>query len=439
MSKIIKIIGREIIDSRGHPTVEAEVHLKGGFIGISSSPSGASKGSLESLELRDYDKSRFLGQGVKKAVNSINKYISPLLIGKNAIYQSDLDKMMIDLDGTDNKINLGSNAILAVSFALAKSASMSRKIPLYSHIADINNTPKNFTMPLPMMNIINGGAHANNNIDIQEFMIQPIKAKNIKEAIRIGSEIFHNLFYILKKRKMYTGVGDEGGFSPKLSSNEEAILLIKEAIEISGYKIGKEITIAIDCAASGLFEKKTNLYKLKNENKIFNYKEFTHYLEYLTNKYPIVSIEDGLHEKDWKGFSYQTKILGNKIQLVGDDLFVTNINLLKKGIKKNIVNSIIIKPNQIGTLTETLNTIKMAKKYGYATIISHRSGETEDTTIADLSVGTAAGQIKTGSISRSERVAKYNQLIRIEENLKNKAPFNGILEIKNNKNFKFNK
>ncbi|MFI4853314.1 MAG: phosphopyruvate hydratase [Candidatus Makana argininalis] len=439
MSKIIKIIGREIIDSRGNPTVEAEVHVQGGFIGISSSPSGASKGSLEAWELRDCDNSRFLGKGVKKAVNSINKYISPLLIGKNAIYQSDLDKMMIDLDGTDNKKNLGANAILAVSFALAKSASMSRNIPLFSHIADLNNTPNEFSIPLPMMNIINGGVHSDNNLDIQEFMIQPIKAKNIKEAIRIGSEIFHNLYYILKKRKMYTGVGDEGGFSPNLSSNEEALLLIKESIEISGYKIGKEVTIAIDCAASELFDFNTNLYKLKNENKIFNYKEFTNYLTDLTNKYPIVSIEDGLYEKDWKGFSYLTKKLGNKIQIVGDDLFATNINLLEKGIKKKVANAIIIKANQIGSLTETLNTIQKAKKYGYSTIISHRSGETEDTTIADLSVGTSAGQIKTGSISRTDRVAKYNQLIRIEEHLKYKANYNGILEIQNNKNFKFNK
>ncbi|MFI4847296.1 MAG: phosphopyruvate hydratase [Candidatus Makana argininalis] len=439
MAKIVKIIGREIIDSRGNPTVEAEVHLKGGFIGISSVPSGASKGSLEALELRDCDNTRFLGKGVKKAVNSINKYIYPSLIGKNAIYQSDLDKIMIDLDGTDNKMNLGANAILAVSFALAKAAALSKNIPLYSHIADLNETPNKFTIPLPMMNIINGGVHSDNNIDIQEFMIQPIKAKSIKEAIRIGSEIFHNLYYILKKRNMYTGVGDEGGFSPNLSSNEEAILLIKEAIEISGYKTGKEVTIAIDCAASELFDINNNLYKLKNENKNFNYKEFTNYLENLTKKYPIVSIEDGLHEKDWIGFSYQTKKLGKKIQLVGDDLFSTNINILKKGIKNKIVNAIIIKANQIGSLTETLNTIKIAKKHGYATIISHRSGETEDTIIADLSVGTSSGQIKTGSMSRSERVAKYNQLIRIEENLKNKAIYNGVLEVKNNKNFKFSK
>ncbi|MGK2896949.1 MAG: phosphopyruvate hydratase [Candidatus Makana argininalis] len=439
MSKIIKIIGREIIDSRGNPTVEAEVHLQGGFIGISSSPSGASKGSLEALELRDGDNSRFLGKGVSNAVHSINKYISQLLIGKNAIYQSDLDKMMIELDGTDNKMNLGANAILAVSFALAKSAAISRNIPLYEHIADLNNTPNKFTMPLPMMNIINGGVHSDNNIDIQEFMIQPVKAKNIKEAIRMGSEIFHNLYYILKKRKMYTGVGDEGGFAPNLSSNEEALLLIQESIEASGYKIGTEVTIAIDCAASELFDLNTNLYYLKNENKIYNYKEFTNYLENLTNKYPIVSIEDGLYEQDWKGFSYLTKTLGKKIQLVGDDLFATNINLLQKGIKNNIANAIIIKANQIGSLTETLNTIKIAKKYGYSTIISHRSGETEDTIIADLSVGTSSGQIKTGSISRTDRVAKYNQLIRIEEYLQDKAIYNGILEIKNNKNFKFNK
>ncbi len=431
MSKIIKVIAREIIDSRGNPTVESEVHLEGGFIGLASSPSGASTGLLEALELRDENKNRFMGKGVKKAVLLINKEISNALKDKNAKNQSDIDQTMIDLDGTINKSKLGANAILSVSLAVAKAAASSKGMPLYQHIAEINNTPGVFSMPLPMINIINGGKHANNNIDIQEFMIQPISAKNIKEAIQIGCEIFHALGSLLKEKRMSTTVGDEGGYAPNLKSNEEALNIIQDAIQKTKYKLGKDVTLAIDCAASELYNKNYQKYELKGENVHFSSKEFTHYLEKLSNKYPIISIEDGQDESDWKGFLYQTKKLGHKIQLVGDDLFVTNTNILKKGIQKGIANSILIKLNQIGTLTETLSAINMAKKANYSVIISHRSGETEDTSIADLSVGTAAGQIKTGSMSRSDRTSKYNQLIRIEEILgKKNAPFHGLKEIK---------
>lgn len=430
MSKIIKIIGREIIDSRGNPTVEAEVHLEGGVVGLAAAPSGASTGSREALELRDYDESRYLGKGVTKAVCAVNGLIAEALTGKDAKDQAMIDALMINLDGTENKSKFGANAILAVSLAAAKAAATSKGIPLYEHIAELNGTPRKFSMPLPMMNIINGGKHADNNVDIQEFMIQPISAKTIKDAIRMGSEVFHNLADVLKNKGMNTTVGDEGGYAPNLESNTAALTYIKEAVEKSGYILGKDITLAIDCAASEFFEESTGNYNLKGEGKIFTSQEFTHYLKDLTKQYPIVSIEDGLHESDWDGFAYQTKILGNKIQLVGDDLFVTNTKILKEGIDKGIANSILIKFNQIGSLTETMATIRMAKNAGYTTIISHRSGETEDATIADLAVGTAAGQIKTGSISRSERVAKYNQLIRIEEVLGSRAPFNGLKEVK---------
>ncbi|QCI21704.1 phosphopyruvate hydratase [Buchnera aphidicola (Hyadaphis tataricae)] len=424
MSKIINIIAREIIDSRGNPTVESEVHLEGGFVGLASSPSGASTGALEAIELRDGNKKRFFGMGVMKAVSLINDKISKSLKNKNAKDQKYIDNIMIDLDGTINKSRLGANAILSVSLAVAKAAALSKGIPLYKHIAEINNTPDIFSMPMPMINIINGGKHANNNIDIQEFMIQPIGAKNIKEAIRMGSEIFHALGSVLKSRKMSTTVGDEGGYAPNLSANEEAFDIIQDAIYKTEYKLGEDVKFAIDCAASELYNKKDKIYQLKGEHKNFSSKEFTHYLEKLSNKYPIVSIEDGQDESDWQGFAYQTKILGKKIQLVGDDLFVTNTKILKKGIDNNIANAILIKLNQIGTLTETLDAINMAKQYNYNNIISHRSGETEDAYIADLSVGTSAGQIKTGSMSRSDRTAKYNQLIRIEETLgTNNAPF----------------
>ncbi|AFP85709.1 phosphopyruvate hydratase [secondary endosymbiont of Heteropsylla cubana] len=430
MSKIVKIIGREIIDSRGNPTVEAEVHLENGFVGLAASPSGASTGSREALELRDGDKSRFLGKGVIKAVEAINGPIAKALFGKDAKDQSTLDTLIIELDGTENKSKFGANATIAVSLASAKAAAVSKGLPLYAHIADLNGTPNKFSMPLPMMNILNGGKHANNNVDIQEFMIQPVSANNIKEAVRIGAEVFYSLATVLKKKGMSTAVGDEGGYAPNLESNAAALFIIREAVEKAGYLLGKDITLAIDCAASELFEESTGYYNLKGEGKSFTSKEFTHYLKDLVKQYPIVSIEDGVHESDWEGFHYQTKILGDKIQLVGDDVFVTNTRILKNGIEKELGNSILIKFNQIGTLTETLLAIRMAKDAGYTTIISHRSGETEDATIADLAVGTAAGQIKTGSMSRSDRVAKYNQLIRIEEILGIRAPFNGLREVK---------
>lgn len=430
MSKIVKVIGREIIDSRGNPTVEAEVHLEGGFVGMAAAPSGASTGSREALELRDGDKSRFLGKGVLKAVAAVNGPIAEAIIGKDAKDQANIDQIMIELDGTENKSKFGANAILAVSLANAKAAAAAKGMPLYAHIAELNGTPGKYSMPLPMMNIINGGEHADNNVDIQEFMIQPVGAKTLKEAVRIGSEVFHNLAKVLKAKGMNTAVGDEGGYAPNLESNAAALAAIKEAVEKAGYVLGKDVTLAMDCAASEFYNKETGMYELKGEGKSFTSNEFTHYLEGLIKEYPIVSIEDGLDESDWDGFAYQTKVMGDKLQLVGDDLFVTNTKILKEGIEKGIANSILIKFNQIGSLTETLAAIKMAKDAGYTAVISHRSGETEDATIADLAVGTAAGQIKTGSMSRSDRVAKYNQLIRIEEALGAAAPFNGLKEVK---------
>ncbi|MFS1539161.1 MAG: phosphopyruvate hydratase [Candidatus Phlomobacter fragariae] len=430
MSKIVKVIGREIIDSRGNPTVEAEVHLEGGFVGLAAAPSGASTGSREALELRDGDKARFLGKGVLKAVAAVNGPIADALIGQDAKDQANIDKIMIELDSTENKSKFGANAILAVSLANAKAASAAKGMPLYEHIAELNGTPGKFSMPLPMMNIINGGEHADNNVDIQEFMIQPVGAKSLKEAVRMGSEVFHHLAKVLKAKGMNTAVGDEGGYAPNLESNAAALAAIKEAVEAAGYALGKDITLAMDCAASEFYNQETGNYELKGEGKTFTSQEFTHYLEELTKQYPIVSIEDGLNESDWEGFAYQTKVLGDKIQLVGDDLFVTNTKILREGLEKGIANSILIKFNQIGTLTETLAAIKMAKDAGYTAVISHRSGETEDATIADLAVGTAVGQIKTGSMSRSDRVAKYNQLIRIEEALGKKVPFYGLKEVK---------
>ncbi|MFM2480216.1 phosphopyruvate hydratase [Celerinatantimonas sp. YJH-8] len=429
MANIVKVIGREIIDSRGNPTVEAEVHLEGGFVGMAAAPSGASTGSREALELRDGDKSRFMGKGVLKAVGAVNGPIAEALIGKDAEDQANIDKIMIDLDGTENKSNFGANAILAVSLASAKAAAAAKGMPLYEHISVLNGTHGKYSMPLPMMNILNGGEHADNNVDIQEFMIQPVGAKTLREALRIGSEVFHNLAKVLKGRGLNTAVGDEGGFAPNLASNAEALAVIKEAVAAAGYVLGKDITLAMDCASSEFYNKETGKYELKGEGKTFTSEEFTHYLEELTKEYPIVSIEDGQDESDWDGFAYQTKVLGDKIQLVGDDLYVTNTKIFKEGIEKGIANSILIKFNQIGSLTETLAAIKMAKDAGYTAVISHRSGETEDSTIADLAVGTAAGQIKTGSMSRSDRIAKYNQLIRIEEALGEKAPFNGLKEV----------
>lgn len=428
MSKIIHIIGREIIDSRGNPTVEAEVHLEGGFIGRAAAPSGASTGSREALELRDGDQQRYLGKGVLTAVSHINGAIRTALLGQDASQQQQIDALMIELDGTENKSKLGANAILAVSLANAKAAALANNMPLYAWIAQLNGTPGQFSMPLPMMNIINGGEHADNNVDIQEFMIQPVGAKNIKQALQMGAEIFHHLKKVLSSQGMNTAVGDEGGFAPNLGSNADALEAIKEATQAAGYTLGKDVTLAMDCAASEFFE--DGQYHLKGEGRVYSSHEFTHYLGSLCEQYPIVSIEDGLDESDWDGFAYQTQQLGSKIQLVGDDLFVTNTKILAEGIRKGIVNSILIKFNQIGSLTETLAAIKMAKDAGYTAVISHRSGETEDATIADLAVGTCAGQIKTGSMSRSDRVAKYNQLIRIEEQLGEQAPYHGLTEVK---------
>lgn len=435
MSNIVKVLGREIMDSRGNPTVEAEVHLADGSIGMAAAPSGASTGSREALELRDGDKARYLGKGVLKAVAAVNGPIADALAGKNAIAQAELDQIMIDLDGTENKAKFGANAILAVSLAAAKAAAVSKKVPLYAHIADLNGTPGVYSMPLPMMNIINGGEHADNSVDIQEFMIQPVGAKNFREGLRMGAEVFHSLAKVLKADGHSTAVGDEGGFAPNLPSNAAALAAIKVAVANAGYVLGKDITLAMDCAASEFYNKETGNYELTGEGKTFTAEEFNYFLEGLVKDYPIVSIEDGLDESDWVGFKHQTELLGDKIQLVGDDLFVTNTKILKRGIDEGITNSILIKFNQIGSLTETLAAIKMAKDAGFTAVISHRSGETEDSTIADLAVGTAAGQIKTGSLSRSDRVAKYNQLLRIEEALGSKAPYRGLAEVKGTFNF----
>ncbi len=420
-----------MLDSRGNPTVFAEVSLECGAVASAFAPSGASTGSREALELRDGDKTRYLGKGVLKAVEHINTTIKKLLIGKDATAQRDIDQLMIDEDGTENKTVLGANAILAVSLAVAKAAAVSKKIPLYQHIADINGTPGHYSMPMPMMNIINGGEHADNNVDIQEFMVQPVAAKSFAEALRVGAEIFHALKKILSAKGLSTAVGDEGGFAPNLSSNAEAVAIIKEAVGAAGYELGKDVTLALDCAASEFYE--NGQYNLKGEGKIFTAQGFTDYLGELCEQYPIVSIEDGQDESDWDGWKYQTEKLGNKIQLVGDDLFVTNTKILKRGIDTNIANSILIKFNQIGSLSETLDAIKMAQAAGYTVVISHRSGETEDTTIADLAVATAAGQIKTGSLCRSDRVAKYNRLLYIEAEInaaKGTAPYNGGAELK---------
>jgi enolase len=434
MANISKIIAREIMDSRGNPTVEADVYLTSGAWGRAAAPSGASTGSREALELRDGDKSRYLGKGVLRAVNAINGDIQAALFDKNALQQAEIDQIMIDLDGTENKEKLGANAILAVSLANAKAAAMEKKVQLFEHIADLNGTSGQYSLPLPMMNIINGGEHADNNVDIQEFMIQPVGAKSFKEGLRMGAEIFHALKKVLSAKGMNTAVGDEGGFAPNLSSNAEALAVIKEATIAAGYQLGQDVTLAMDCAASEFYDANANngqgIYDLKGEGKQFTADQFSDFLASLCEEYPIVSIEDGLDESDWDGFAYQTKLLGDKVQIVGDDLFVTNTKILARGIEQGIGNSILIKFNQIGSLTETLAAIKMAKDAGFTAVISHRSGETEDATIADLAVGTAAGQIKTGSLCRSDRVAKYNQLLRIEEYLADKAIFNGLSEVK---------
>ena len=428
MSNISKIIAREIMDSRGNPTVEADVYLESGAWGRACAPSGASTGSREALELRDGDKSRYLGKGVLKAVAAINDKINPALLGKDALAQSEIDRIMIDLDGTENKVVLGANAILAVSLANAKAAAMAKGVQLFEHIADLNGTPGQYSLPLPMMNILNGGEHADNNVDIQEFMVQPVGAESFSEALRMGAEIFHQLKKELSAQGLNTAVGDEGGFAPNLASNEDALKVIETAVAAAGYEMNKDVTLALDCASSEFY--KDGVYDLSGEGKQFDSEGFAGYLAELSGRYPIVSIEDGLDESDWAGWKILTDKIGEKVQLVGDDLFVTNTKILKRGIDEGIGNSILIKFNQIGSLTETLAAIKMAKDAGFTAVISHRSGETEDATIADLAVGTAAGQIKTGSLCRSDRISKYNQLLRIEEFLGDKAVFNGRSEIK---------
>ncbi|PUA26550.1 MAG: phosphopyruvate hydratase [Cellvibrio sp. 79] len=428
MTKIVDIKAFEILDSRGNPTVLAEVILEDGSVGSAAAPSGASTGSREALELRDGDKSRYLGKGVLKAVNNINTTIKNLVVGLDALDQRAVDNVMIKADGTDFKTVLGANAILAVSLANAKAAAISKKVPLYAHIADINGTPGKYSMPVPMMNIINGGEHADNNVDIQEFMVQPVGAKTFAEALRVGAEIFHSLKKILHDKGLNTAVGDEGGFAPNLPSNEDALKVIAEAVEKAGYKLGDNVTLALDCASTEFY--KDGKYDLAGEGRVFTTNEFSDYLADLAAKYPIISIEDGKDESDWAGWADLTQKIGHKIQLVGDDLFVTNTKILKEGIEKKIANSILIKFNQIGSLSETLDAIKMAQDAGYTAVISHRSGETEDTTIADLAVATAAGQIKTGSLCRSDRVSKYNRLLRIEAELGAAAPYKGRAEFK---------
>lgn len=425
MPVITDIKAREIIDSRGNPTVEADVILASGVMGSACAPSGASTGAREALELRDGDASRYGGKGVLKAVGFVNSEIRELLLDRDAREQAKLDQLMIDLDGTETKSRLGANAILAVSLAIAKAAAAYEKKPLYEYIADLQEERVPLSLPVPMMNIINGGEHADNNVDIQEFMIQPVGAPSIAEAVRYGAEIFHALRSVLQERGLNTAVGDEGGFAPDLPSNEAALEAIAEAVSRAGYTLGDDIMLALDCAASEFY--KEGKYVLAGEGRSLTAAEFVDYLADLCDRYPIISIEDGLHEDDWEGWKLLTERLGDKIQLVGDDLFVTNTAILKRGIDESIANSILVKLNQIGTLTETLNAIKMAKDAGYTAVISHRSGETADTTIADLAVATAAGQIKTGSLCRSDRVAKYNRLIRIEQEM-GRAAYHGRKE-----------
>ncbi|WP_458376587.1 phosphopyruvate hydratase [Pseudomonas pergaminensis] len=420
-SLIVNIVAHEILDSRGNPTVEAIVTLAGGIEATASVPSGASTGSREALELRDGG-SRYKGKGVLRAVANVNTAIHDEVVGMDALNQRAVDAAMIELDGTDSKSHLGANAILAVSLATAKAAAAFQGVPLYQHLAALYGQPRRFSMPVPMMNIINGGEHADNNVDIQEFMIQPVGAPSFKEALRIGAEIFHTLKQVLNERGLSTAVGDEGGFAPSLSSNEEALVVIKEAVERAGYELGKDVTMALDCAASEFY--KDGKYVLSGEGKSFDSEGFTDYLASLCDKYPISSIEDGMDESDWAGWAALTKKLGSRVQLVGDDLFVTNTAILRQGIEKGIGNSILIKFNQIGSLSETFDAIRMAQDAGYTAVISHRSGETEDTTIADLAVATCAGQIKTGSLCRSDRVGKYNRLLRIEIALQESAPYN---------------
>jgi enolase len=419
MSAIVDIVGREILDSRGNPTVECDVLLESGVMGRAAVPSGASTGSREAIELRDGDKSRYLGKGVLRACENINTEISEAVMGLDASEQAFLDRTMIDLDGTDNKSRMGANAMLAVSMAVAKAAAEEAGLPLYRYFGGSGA----MQMPVPMMNVINGGAHADNNLDIQEFMIIPVGAPSFREAIRYGAEVFHTLKKILHDKGLTTAVGDEGGFAPSVKSHEEAIQLILQAIEKAGYEPGTQIALGLDCAASEFY--KDDLYHLSGEGLKLSADDFTNLLATWSDKYPIISIEDGMHEGDWKGWATLTKALGKKVQLVGDDLFVTNTKILRQGIDEGIANSILIKINQIGTLTETFAAIEMAKRAGYTAVISHRSGETEDSTIADIAVGTNALQIKTGSMSRSDRMVKYNQLLRIEEDLGDIASYPG--------------
>lgn len=421
MTMITNVYAREVLDSRGNPTVEVEVYVESGAMGRALVPSGASTGEYEAVELRDGG-DRYLGKGVLKAVENVNKTIAPAIIGMDALDQLGIDRLMIELDGTENKGKLGANAILGVSMATAHAAANALGIPLYVYLGGFNAKE----LPVPMMNIINGGKHADNNVDIQEFMIMPTGAETFREALQMGAEIFHQLKAVLKGKGYNTAVGDEGGFAPNLSSNEEALATLIEAIEKAGYQPGDEVKLAMDVAASEMYNKEDGKYHLTGEGKSFTAEEMVAYYEELVGKYPIVSIEDGLDENDWDGFQWLTEKLGDKVQLVGDDLFVTNTKKLAEGIEKGIANSILIKVNQIGTLTETFEAIEMAKRAGYTAVISHRSGETEDATIADIAVATNAGQIKTGAPSRTDRVAKYNQLLRIEDMLGDVATYAGI-------------
>ncbi|MEX0943583.1 MAG: phosphopyruvate hydratase [Pseudomonadales bacterium] len=426
MTEITDIRAREILDSRGNPTVEAEVELDNGMVASACVPSGASTGSREALELRDKDPLRYKGKGVLIAVENVNTKIREPLLGRDVEDQRDLDLRMLEVDGTPNKGKLGANAILAVSLAAAKAAAQAKQMALYEYLAELDGSPGRYSMPVPMMNILNGGEHADNNVDIQEFMILPTGAANFSEALRCGAEIFHTLKSALSDRGLSTAVGDEGGFAPDLPSNEAALEVIMESIDKAGYVAGKDVFLGLDCAASEFY--KNGSYVLASENRRFDSKEFTGYLDDLVNRYPIITIEDGLDESDWEGWAHLTAQLGDKIQLVGDDLFVTNSAMLKKGIDTGVANSILIKLNQIGTLTETFAAIQMARAANYTAVISHRSGETEDTTIADLAVATAAGQIKTGSLCRSDRVAKYNRLLRIED--QSDALYKGLAEFR---------
>ncbi|MCI0693200.1 phosphopyruvate hydratase [candidate division KSB1 bacterium] len=426
MSTIVEVHAREILDSRGNPTVEVDVTLENGIVGRAAVPSGASTGEHEALELRDKDPKRYLGKGVLQAIKNVNEIIAPEVVGMEACEQAAIDAAMLELDGTENKGKLGANAILGVSLAVCKAAAQASNLPLFQYLGGVNAR----TLPVPMMNIINGGAHADNNVDLQEFMVMPAGAGSFAEALRMGAEIFHNLKSVLKKKGYNTAVGDEGGFAPDLKSNEEALQVIMQAIEAAGYKPGEQIFIALDPASSEFYNKQTKKYDLKSESRSLGSEEMIDYYANLKSKYPIISIEDGLAEDDWDGWKKFTERMGSRLQLVGDDLFVTNTKRLKQGIEKGIGNSILVKVNQIGSLTETLAAIDMAHRAGYTAVISHRSGETEDTTIADIAVATNAGQIKTGSASRTDRICKYNQLLRIEEMLGESAVYPGRAVVK---------